>query len=1517
MIALTVLNSILFPIAPASATLAAGAVSGILSALSAAKGLIITLVIGMIVLAILIVAFRWLMKHREKIKGRAFVGQMMGVLRGTPQAIADPAARAELEDMRKKFEDGVEKYRSNGKDLYKLPWYLLVGPPASGKTEMMRHCNIGFPPGLHDYLQGVGGTLNMNWWFANQGIVVDTAGKMLMKEVGSGESSLWKELLAMLKRVRPQQPINGMILCISVDSLIKDSADQIEQKAGTIARQLDVIQRTLDIRFPVYIVVTKCDLITGFREFFERVTDPALQHQMVGWSNPAELDTPFNPESVDQHIEQVRQRLIRRRFSLVVDPVHTEDPQARRTDQVDALFALPESLSRLSSRLRRYLELIFVAGEWSPKPLFLRGIYFTSSMRQGAELDEEVAKIMGIGVDALPGGGMAEEKSYFIRDTLLSKVFKERGLVTRATNVDQQQRKRKLIVVGSGIGGLAALIAIMLASVWSFYSSIGKSQGEWAAIARQFDKMSVVDTSTGKPTFDPSPDVKVGVEDISRIDMLARSLALAKAPISVPFVIKPLIGAQNLMSESVPESARKAHAVVVERVGLASMIEQARVKITAVKPTEWNEDATGVLAGLINIQRGVMPKARVIDKSDTTSAAAKAAALNTPPEFKQPLHVARFLSFVLSAEDFAKAKPQADEFQSVVEETYGSDVGAIWPPTAVTVLAPDAVVKGVATFNEYWLDVAPNKSFGEIDELRRWTAEFGLREKVLVEAVARLRSGSVTLASYAKFKEDWAKGVKSLGDFEAEIQKLLSKNKEGLTRIPDGLESVSARIKSRAGEEYRVVLGEEPPGLYEKIGGQVIDKLGDKTASKAEQVTSGKTGVDFKGAVADLKGAGVEWKRDLEPLRQDLLAARKKVTGSLIDDTVASLRAYFGPTGEGGRLLSPASGNDAAYVFAARYRGYQSVAAALAAGTDENVAWGQARATTDAAAASMGKAVDELRSKLVGVLNDPAAGGVSGKDLEMVLADAATRARRTEVVKLLAGKGLEGNAESVGKLVSAASSGGQTFAISMVGGSANGLTIDRRYDPEGARKILADLAFLASLSAGKGALDAPSPVLDDPEVRSVSVTARQAMDAYAIKYGAYWTAELSVQMKVAGPAEWSMFGAALPPSSEAGRVGDELVKLSKLMEQALALLQEMSPQTAVANVEKWRVSAKADGDQANPALFVGRALDPWRELKASAREARLQLGNMTAVDFSSRYTQGFVSDLESGKPTGPMSRYLDLVRLAGLDLLASEAAGRWATLRERLGPGNGIPLSMSREDWPRGPRPVVAKLDDVRQCNELMPLVVRQGDEARLRGGTKTGLPDIDQRLEKLFGGAMAKGREELFRRLGLWLPFVLGGESEKITCDVVVPEPGEQGKIAKALDARGVKNQFGNILVTVAFVEPGLAVKRTDSSEPGATLATGLQVPGTGVLKLSALKLVGEAQAKPEGTREIGTEWSVLELLAEPDSRAIDGSEGKRWLVPVLYSGEAGQLFYKWVELRFSTAVPPKKDWPTLAQWK
>jgi len=85
--------------------------------------------------------------------------------------------------MRKKFQSGVEAYKSRGKDLYKLPWYVIVGEPGSGKTEAVRHSNVGFPPGMQDEFQGVGGTINMNWWFTNHAVLLDTAGRLMFEDV--------------------------------------------------------------------------------------------------------------------------------------------------------------------------------------------------------------------------------------------------------------------------------------------------------------------------------------------------------------------------------------------------------------------------------------------------------------------------------------------------------------------------------------------------------------------------------------------------------------------------------------------------------------------------------------------------------------------------------------------------------------------------------------------------------------------------------------------------------------------------------------------------------------------------------------------------------------------------------------------------------------------------------------------------------------------------------------------------------------------------------------------------------------------------------------------------------------------------------------------------------------------------------------------------------------------------------------------------------------------------------------
>ena len=50
---------------------------------------------------------------------------------------------------------------------------------------------------MQDEFQGVGGTINMNWWFTNSAIILDTAGRLLFEEVIPGTTSEWKEFLAL------------------------------------------------------------------------------------------------------------------------------------------------------------------------------------------------------------------------------------------------------------------------------------------------------------------------------------------------------------------------------------------------------------------------------------------------------------------------------------------------------------------------------------------------------------------------------------------------------------------------------------------------------------------------------------------------------------------------------------------------------------------------------------------------------------------------------------------------------------------------------------------------------------------------------------------------------------------------------------------------------------------------------------------------------------------------------------------------------------------------------------------------------------------------------------------------------------------------------------------------------------------------------------------------------------------------------------------------------------------------
>src|SRR3989442_6011460 len=142
----------------------------------------------------------------------------------------------------------------------------------------------------------------------------------------------------------------------------------------------------------------------------------------------------------------------------------------------------------LSSRLRRYLETIFIAGEWSAKPLFLRGIYFSSAMREGSALDAELAEAIGMSVEDLPEGKVWErERAYFLRDLFLEKVFREKGLVTGATNTRRMLRGQQFALLGFGFLALVMFSAVAWYAKGNLRSSVTDQADYWQVSAAGWD----------------------------------------------------------------------------------------------------------------------------------------------------------------------------------------------------------------------------------------------------------------------------------------------------------------------------------------------------------------------------------------------------------------------------------------------------------------------------------------------------------------------------------------------------------------------------------------------------------------------------------------------------------------------------------------------------------------------------------------------------------------------------------------------------------------------------------------------------------------------------------------------------------------------------------------------------------------------------------------------------------------------------------------------------------------------
>ena len=396
-------------------------------------------------------------------KLRAFRASDRLVAAVVKQSKAEERPSADALQLRERFEEAtatLKEKRRGGHSLYELPWYVIIGAPGSGKTTALVNSGLHFPLEQRSgrgALRGVGGTRNCDWWFTDEAVFLDTAGRFTTQDSDAGaDAAGWLEFLSLLRKYRTRRPINGVILTVSAQDLMTQHADARETYVAAARRRLNELNRELRIQLPVYVMVTKCDLVAGFTEYFDDLTQEG-RAQVWGMTFPYELTAKGDaPRSYPAEFDALIGRLNGRLFTRL-----EEDRDPGRGTK---MFGFPQQMAALRDLLGQFVTDVFASTRFDQQVL-LRGIYFTSGTQEGTPIDRLLGAIgrrFAVTPDAVVSSG-GRGKAYFIEQFLKDVLLAESGLA--GVNRRLEVKKAAAQVAAYAAMVLFAVVAVVLLSI--------------------------------------------------------------------------------------------------------------------------------------------------------------------------------------------------------------------------------------------------------------------------------------------------------------------------------------------------------------------------------------------------------------------------------------------------------------------------------------------------------------------------------------------------------------------------------------------------------------------------------------------------------------------------------------------------------------------------------------------------------------------------------------------------------------------------------------------------------------------------------------------------------------------------------------------------------------------------------------------------------------------------------------------------------------------------------------------
>jgi len=515
-------------------------------------------------LAIIIIIVLWglnnLRVQRQENKNN---DELLTALQDNPSAesnnILSDQTSEEMQQIGERFTHALTtlkklKFQGRGKTkaLYELPWYIIIGPPGSGKTTALINSSLNFPLAEQfgkGALHGVGGTRNCDWWFTNDAVLIDTAGRYTTQDSHKVvDSSAWEGFLTLLKKHRRRRPINGAIIAISLQDLLTQTEEERTIHANTIRSRIDELMEKLEIRFPIYLMFTKCDLVSGFSEFFEDMGKNERE-QVWGISLP---NAPKYSQSPDfEFLGNEYKNIIKRLYERVLWRVHQERDVRRR----GAIQGFPQQMENLKDVVEKFTRQAFIKNRFRYQP-YLRGIYFTSGTQDGTPVDRLMSSVssnFGFNREVM-APPMSQGKSYFLGQLFRDVIFPESELV------GSNRRYEKFITWSKRSAYVAmAGIAVVMSVVWA--GSFTRNE-----MYMQEVESYITEFNTGKKRY----NIRTG----NIYNSLPTLNALAKASVVYDQEQHPWLSALGMYDNRVDAAANAAYSSQLKNLFRPKLIKQ-------------------------------------------------------------------------------------------------------------------------------------------------------------------------------------------------------------------------------------------------------------------------------------------------------------------------------------------------------------------------------------------------------------------------------------------------------------------------------------------------------------------------------------------------------------------------------------------------------------------------------------------------------------------------------------------------------------------------------------------------------------------------------------------------------------------------------------------------------------------------------------------------------------------------------------------------------------------------------